>query len=197
MNLLETSTAEFKPTADLTPDEQHAVASYQSDSTFFHALAQGWGPELEGHPKFAEAARNCSRHGPALERAITKFMVTKAGSVWSAHANGTASLGAVRGDVGKLVGMRYRYGGFISCSNMLTSANGFFDNKRPVVAQPVMLIIELAVGMDALPMHEVTESVGEGEILMGRSVDFVIASAEWKHHAWLQDGVVWLTLRHV
>jgi hypothetical protein len=58
-----------------------------------------------------------------------------------------------------------------------------------------MLTIELAVGMHALPMHDVTTNVGEGEILLGRKLDFVISAVEENADARFKERVVWLTLR--
>lgn len=195
MDLFERSTAEFRRTAELTEEEKETVGCYQGDSTFFHAIAQGWAPELHGNDKFKDAVANYPQRGPALERAISKYEVTKAGRVWSAHANGTAILGSIRGDYGKLVGMHYRYGGFISCSNMKLGADGFLDSKPAFTPQPVMLTIQLRVGMHALPMHDVTTNVGEGEILLGRKLNFEIVGAEEKADARFKEPVVWLSLR--
>lgn len=195
MDLFERSTAEFRRTSELTDDEREAVGCYQGDSTFFHAVAQGWAPELHGNEKFKDAVDNSARHGPALERAIGKYEVAKAGRVWSAHANGTAILGSIRGDYGKLIGMHYRYGGFISCSNMVLGADKFLDSKHAFTPHRVMLIIELEVGMHALPMHEVTTNVGEGEILLGRKLNFEIVGAQEKADKRFKEAVVWLNLR--
>lgn len=197
MDPFEESSAEFSRTSELTDDEKEAVGCYQSDSTFFHAVAQGWSSELHGNAKFKDAFANCERRGPALDSAIAKYQVSKAGRVWSAHANGTAILGSIRGDYGKLVGMHYRYGGFISCSDMRLGAEGFLDSKHAFTPQPVMLTIELVVGMHALPMHDVTTNVGEGEILLGRKLSFEIVGAEEKADTRFKESLVWLTLRPV
>lgn len=193
--MFEESSVRFRRLGALTDAEKAACEAYQAEATFFHACAQRRERELTVLPAFKEFWKTCAEHHKSLVSAIAKFEVILAVKVYSGQANGTAVVGAIRGDVKKLIGLEYCYPGFISTSGFVEGADSFLERNQGASVRPVMLEIELDVGMNALPMREATDQVEVGEVLLGRNVRFDIVGVECKADHRFGDGVLWLSLK--
>jgi hypothetical protein len=188
------STVRFRALESLTEDEKAAAAAYQGDSTFFHACAQRRERDLTGLDAYNEFMKTCEAHHRDLVRAIAKYEVSEKESVYSGQANGTAVVGSIRGDYKKLIGLDYCYPGFISTSGTVEGADGFLDRNQGIAVRPVMLAIELDIGMKALPLNEATNRVEVGEVLIGRHELLSISDAEVKSDMRFKEGVLWFFL---
>lgn len=192
--MYESSSIQIGRLAALSQEEKEACTAYQSEATYFHVCAQRRERELTGQPGYDAFLRTAAVHLKGLEGAIAKFAVTVAGPVYSGHANGMGIVGAIRGDYRKLIGVEYCYPGFISTSPTIAGADVFLDRNSGASIRPVMLKLALDVGMPALPMAMVTNTIEADEIVIGRNVRFDIADAECRADKRFDEGVLWLTL---
>lgn len=186
----------YRKLSDLLPEEVRAAREYGSDSTHHHNLAQrsraaGMFP---GHAEFMGKARTAVQ---ALSKATTRFALTDPLTVYSGFGWGLAAVGSLHADpLSALVGLTYRYPGFISTSTSRETAEGFarsgwkFEGDRPV-----LLVITLPDEFTVLPMKELgADSSHENEMLLDRNLSFRIDAAATTTIAGIREDVLELTL---
>ncbi len=190
-------TLSFNKLASLTADEMSACGDYQGDATFFHACTQGWSGEFTDSQKFRSFLQRCSAVCGYLDAAINKFEVKTSGVVYSGHGLGLSVLGSLVGQPEDYVGFSYSYPGFTSTSEDPRAAENFLRTRSRGARTPVMLEIRLHSGQKALPFHQVTNSVGEAEVLLPRSAMFAVIEAKYIRVDDVKQDVLQLTLEWI
>lgn len=159
--------------------ECEACQRYEAEATMLHAVCQGRSEDFRYHPGYDAFWLRCAADIAAIDRAIGKFEVVSAGSVFSGHGVGIGVVGSLRADPAQLLKLEYCYPGYISTSSERSVAEDKFIRARAGSGTfPVLLEVRLSVGMAALNFAQVTPSVGEFEYLIGRKQRFSIVHAE-------------------
>ncbi|SRR5258708_2024936 len=182
------------PLAQLTADEREACRSYQVDSTFLHAVAQGWLGAFDDREKVSKFRQRCLEIAKNLDSAIEKYELCEDAVVYSGHGTGMAVIGALSGEPAKFVGLTYCYNGYISTSAERWKAENSLRNKASGFRMPVLLEVRLPRHQRILPLDEATGQGHEFELLLGRSVQFAIFDAAIEQVQDVQQPILRLRL---
>jgi len=156
--------------------EIHALSTYGTDSTFIHAVTQGWGMALGSDSNFKAFRDKCGSLIKHLDNAIAASELTAQTKLYSAHGSGFGVRGSLVGDPSRFVGLGYRYPGFLSTSNSMDFCRRHLDTRRREESQPTILKLEMPKGFNAVELRH-GNHFGEFELLLGRNQHYRIIDA--------------------
>lgn len=117
------------------------------------------------------------------------------GIVYTGHGLGISVLGSLVSDPKKYIGFEYSYPGFTSTSLDRLAAENFLRTRASGSRMPVLLELELSPRQKALPFSEVTNQVGEAEVLLAPNASFRIIDATMISVSQVSKPVLHLRLR--